>query len=98
MSAWLNKVTKFKSLLAIKVSDHKSNISLVRSNLRSLAEKASAVQPRLMFEFALAEPGLIHIPENAGGLRLTTVYDIIQYNMVEMLISIGQEYLETLDE
>lgn len=97
MSAWLDKVAKFKYLLDIKISDHKSSVELVRSNLHSLAQGASSVQPRLMFEFALECPLLIGVPPDAGELQLATIYDIIQHNMVEAFVSIGLEYLETFN-
>ena len=98
MGAWLDKVAKFKSLLDTKVSDHKSSTDLVRSNLTSLAQDAASVQPRLMLEFALECPLIIHIPEDMDTLQMSTIYDIIQHNMVETLFLIGLKHLETLDE
>lgn len=97
MSAWIQKLTQFKAVLDIKVSDHKSSVKNVRGNLRSLAEKAAAVQPRLMLEFSLVEPSLARIPDD-DNLRHATIYDIIQYNIIETLILEGQAHLETLDE
>ena len=97
MSAWIQKLNKFKALLDIKVSDHKSDVAKVRSNIYTLAEDAATVQPRLMLEFALVEPTLARVPEN-DRLTPATIYDIIQYNIIETLVQQGQEYLETLDE
>ena len=97
MSAWIQKLNQFKAVLDAKVSDHKSNVDKVNSNLHTLAENAAAVQPRLMLEFTLVEPSLGKIPDGTN-LRHATIYDIIQYNIIEALILEGQAHLETLDE
>jgi hypothetical protein len=91
MSAWIQKLDQFKSVLDIKVTDHKSSVSKVRGNMRSLAETAAAVQPRKLLELALVEPRLAQLQT---GLNHTTIYDTIQYNLVETLISEGTTHLE----
>ena len=98
MSAWIQKIDKFKALLDVKVSDHKSSVEKVRSNIDSLAQTASTVQPRMLFELALCEPQLIHVPRDNARLKFTTVYDIIQHNLIEILITEGNAHLDTLNE
>jgi hypothetical protein len=96
MSAWLQKVNKFKAVLDVKVSEHKSSVKKVKSNLRSLAQDASAVQPRMLFELALANPKLAALPDDVVALKQFTIYDTIQYNLVELLIMEGEDHLEKM--
>ena len=95
MSAWIKKLDQFKALLDVKSMEHKSSVKQVQSNLRSLAENAATVQPRMLFELALAEPRLARLPDDVVGLKQFTIYDTIQYNLVEVLILEGTDHLET---
>lgn len=95
MSAWIQKLTQFKQVLDVKAGEHKSSPKKVKSNLRSIAESAAAVQPRMLFEMALAEPRLAQIVDD-GSLCHATIYDTIQYNLVELLIMEGEDHLENM--
>ena len=95
MSAWIQKLDQFKTLLDTKSKEHKSSVMKVRSNLRSLAQTASGVQPRKLLELALVEPRLAQITDD-GSLCHATIYDIIQYNLVELLIMEGEDHLENM--
>ena len=96
MSVWIQKLDQFKALLDIKSKEHKSSVSKVKSNLRSLAQDASGVQPRKLLELALVEPRLAKLPDDVVALRQFTIYDTIQYNLVELLITEGEDHLENM--
>jgi len=96
MSAWIQKLAHFKVLLDIKSKEHKSSPKKVRSNLRSLAQDASTVQPRMLFELALAQPELAALADDVVAFKQFTVYDTIQHNLVELLILEGEDHLENM--
>ena len=96
MSAWLQKLDQFKVLLDTKSKEHRSSVKKVKSNLRSLAQTASSVQPRKLLELALVEPRLARLPDDVVALKQITIYDTIQYNLVELLILEGEDHLENM--
>lgn len=96
MSAWIQKLDQFKTLLDTKSKEHKSSVKKVKANLRSLAQDASSVQPRKLFELALAQPKLAALPDDVVALKQFTIYDTIQYNLVELLILEGEDHLENM--
>ena len=82
MSVWIQKLDQFKALLDIKSKEHKSSVS--------------NVQPRKLLELALVEPRLAKLPDDVVALRQFTIYDTIQYNLVELLITEGEDHLENM--
>lgn len=98
MSPWDKKLYNFQVLLDQQVTNHNSGVDVVRANLMKLAKDASAVQSRMLLEFALCNPELAQVPESKKEREFDTVFDMISKNVLSSLVAFGNDYLDNYED
>ena len=92
--SWDKRLKQLESIIDSKVTENRKNYNVLEQ-LPEFVKTCTSIQLRAVLECALSAPELANVPDNPK-LTFTTIYEIIEYNMVNILFAHGKQYYKEI--